>query len=198
MRRQLLRDGILIDGAEIDVLVSVDNAQLDTSGILAGQQSHVALEELEQVARTVQQKRDLRFLHVIDRQRHTSVGQPQETALDPVEFRVFVQPLQNEAFVFGIQLGRNQVENLLDIEFVVRVVPGDVPFVQADDVLLYGHDLLKIIALDVFAHGGRHTAHDEIEPEQLHDLAMNELIDGLAALPRFAQRPNHGIADAYA
>ena len=111
---------------------------------------------------------------------------------------MFVQPLQNEAFVFGIQLGRNHVENLLDIEFVARVVPGNVPFVQADDVLLYGHYLLKIIALDVPAHSGRHTAHDEIEPEQFHDLAVNELIDGLAALPRFAQRPDHGIADTHA
>ena len=112
---QFLRYGILIDGTEIDVLVSFDNPHLDALRVLAGQQPDVVLKELEQIARTRKQERHFRLFHIIYGQCHASIGQPQETVLDPVKLRMFVQPFQDKTLVPGVQLGRNQIENLLDI-----------------------------------------------------------------------------------
>lgn len=58
----------------------------------------------------------LRFKYAPEEKFLTKIGSPQETAIEPVEFRMFGQPLQDAAFVLGIQLWQNEVENLFEIE----------------------------------------------------------------------------------
>ena len=76
---QFLRGGVLKHCAEVDVLLSVQQRQLDAVGIDGRQQPHIAEEQLEQVALPVQPQRQRRFLHVVGRQRHACIGQPQKT-----------------------------------------------------------------------------------------------------------------------
>ena len=74
--RQLLCDGVLVNGAEIDAFGISEQSQLNAVGVLAGQQTDIVLEQLEQISRTGQLQRDDRLLHIIDRQCHTRLLQP--------------------------------------------------------------------------------------------------------------------------
>ena len=87
------------------------------------------MEEFEEVARAGQQEWQFGFLHIVNGQGYASIRQPQKTVFQTVEFCIFIESLQYEAFVFGIQFGRNQVEYVFDVEFVARVVLGNVAFV---------------------------------------------------------------------
>ena len=186
VRHEFLGHGVLVDGAEVDVFVPLDDAQLYVLGILAGQQAYVALKELEEVARSCQQQRGARLFDVVDGNGYAGVGEPQKTVPKAFEFGVFVEPFQDEAFVFGVQFGRNEAEYVFDVEFVVGVVLGYVAFIHADDVLLHAHHLLQVVALDISAHCCRHAADNEVKTEQLHHLFVNETVDGRTLCPSFA------------
>lgn len=60
---------------------------------------------------------------------------------------------EDEAFVLGIEFRRNQVEYLLDVQFVVRSVFGNVFLVELDDFLLHGKYILQasLIVATTFA-----------------------------------------------
>ena len=76
---QLLGGGVLKHRAEVDVLFAVQQRQLDAVGVGGRQQPHIAEEQLEQVALSVQPQRQRWFFHVVGRQRNAGVGQPQKT-----------------------------------------------------------------------------------------------------------------------
>ena len=63
-------------------------------------------------------------------------------------------------------------------------------------MLLYAHYFLEIISLDIFAHSGRHTSHNEVEAEKIHEFLMDKGIYGSPFEPSLAQRIDHRFADA--
>ena len=119
-----------------------------------------------------------------------------ETGFAAVEFRIFIQPFQNEAFVFRIEFRRDKLEYLLEIEFIFQIILGNIALVQPDNILLYRHDFLQIIVFHILAYHRRHTAHHQIEAEQFHDFSVDERIDRRAMLPRRAQRGDDLSVDA--
>ena len=69
-----------------------------------------------------------------------------------------------------------------------RVAAGNVTLVEGDDGTLYAQHFLQIVRFQIAHHGSRHSADNQIQPEQFHHLLVNHGIDGRFFLKRFAER----------
>ena len=126
---QLLGGGVFVDGAEVDVLLPVQNFQLDAVHIHGREQAHIREEELEQIGRLCQQQGRDGVLDAVRRQGYPGVLQPEEAVAEAVELKVVVQVFQDETLVFRVQFAGDEVENILQIELILRVILSDVPFI---------------------------------------------------------------------
>lgn len=50
MRHQFLSNRILVYGTKINILLPPDNSQLNTFGVLSGEQTYIVLKKFEQIA----------------------------------------------------------------------------------------------------------------------------------------------------
>ena len=66
------------------------------------------------------------FFHIVCRQGDTCVLEPQKTVAVPIELEILIEILENEAFVLRVQLRRNQIEDVVQVQFVPRIIFGDV------------------------------------------------------------------------
>ena len=121
--------GVFVDGAEVDVLLPVQNFQLDAVHIHGREQAHIREEELEQIGRLCQQQGRDGVLDAVRRQGYPGVLQPEEAVAEAVELKVVVQVFQDETLVFRVQFAGDEVENILQVELILRVILGDVPFI---------------------------------------------------------------------
>ena len=177
MRPQLLRDRVLVDRAEVHTRLVVQYPQLDSLRVLAGKEAHVVGEELEQVPQLRKLQREDRGLHVVGRQCHARLPEPDEAVLVAVELEVLVQLLEDEALVLSVQFRRDKVEDVFYIQLALRVVLADVLLVQAQDGLLHGDDIPDVVRVQVGLHCGWHSSHNQIEPEQLHQLGVDGIVN---------------------
>ena len=99
---------------------------------MAGQQADIILKQFEKISLFVQFQRRYRFLHIICRQNHIGILEPDKVILVTAECHMFVQTLQNEPLVFCIEFRRNYVKDFVDIEFFsfVPVITGYIDLVQ--------------------------------------------------------------------
>lgn len=94
---------ILIDSTIIDCLIISHQFQLDTIGKLARQQAHIALEEFKKVSGFGEQQRLFGLLYIICRKSHARITKPKETILVRGKTSLFIEALQNETLILGIQ-----------------------------------------------------------------------------------------------
>ena len=55
---------------------------------------------------------------------------------------MFIQILEDKTFVFGIQFRRDEFEDIIDIELILRVISRDVFFLERKDGLLFLNNIL--------------------------------------------------------
>ena len=174
---QLLRGGVFEHGAVVDVGFAVQQRQLDAVGVGGRQQPDVAQKQLEQVALAVQAQRQGGFLDIVGGQRHARVGQPQKAVAVAAQLEILMQVFQDKPLVFGVQLAGDQVKNIFQIQLFLRVVAGDILFVQRQNRLLHLRDLVQIAGAQIAFHRRRHTAHQQIQPKQLHHFLVDHRLD---------------------
>ena len=127
---QLLRGGVFKHGTVVDVGFAVQQRQLDAVGVGGRQKPDVAQKQLEQVALAVQAQRKGGFLDIVGWQRHARVGQPQKAVAVAAQLEILMQVFQDKPLVFGVQLAGDQIKNIFQIQLFLRVVAGDILFVQ--------------------------------------------------------------------
>ena len=96
---------------------------------------------------------------------------------------MLVQVLENKSLVLGIQFRRDEIKDLLDVQFVGWIIFGDIPLVQTDNRLLFPNDILKVVGIQVVLNHGRHSTHDQIKPEQPHHAFMHYSIYRFTLIP---------------
>ena len=144
---QFLGRRVLINGTEVDALLPVQDLHLDMVHIHRCQQAHVGQKQFEKIGRLTEPQRHCRLRNAEGRQRDARVLQPQEAVAIPRKLEIFVQIFQNKPLVLAVQFAGDQVENILQIELFLRIIPGDILFVKGNDGLLLPDDVSQVICL---------------------------------------------------
>ena len=125
----------------------------------------------------VQAQRQGGFLDIVGGQRHARVGQPQKAVAVAAQLEILMQVFQDKPLVFGVQLAGDQVKNIFQIQLFLWVVAGNILFVQRQNRLLHLRDLVQIAGAQITFHRRRHTAHQQIQPKQLHHFLVDHRLD---------------------
>lgn len=109
--------------------------------------------------------------------------QPEEAVLIAFILSILVEALEDKTLVLGIEFRRNQVEYLLDIQFIIRIVLGYILLIKLNNLLLYRQHIPQVITFKILADRCRHTPYNQVEPEQFHHLVVDESINRCPFLP---------------
>lgn len=117
---------------------------------MAGEESDIVEEQLEQISLLGQFQRIFWLLHIVCRQGDTCVPKPQEAVAVPIELEILIEILENEAFVLRVQLRRNQIEDVVQVQFIPWIIFGDILLVKFDDGFLFLFHQTQIVGVNIF------------------------------------------------
>ena len=81
------------------------------------------------------------------------------------ESHILIKTFKDEPFVLGIQLGRDEIKYLIDIQFLsdIMVVTGYVFLIKIDNIPLFFYHVLNIVGIYISLDRSRHTSNYDVQ-----------------------------------
>ena len=197
MRQEFLSREILKHGAVVHINFAAKELYLDIIGILTCQQPHIILEQFEQIPLLGKPERIFGLIYIEHGDCHACIFHPQKTILEPAEFEILIEVFQYEPFILLVKFRGDEIEYLIQIQFVIRVILGDVSFVKMDYSLLRLDYLTYVVGLNILGNSIGHSAHHQVKKKHSHHPFMDDLVDFPARLIAGSQMFQHFWSHAY-